>query len=134
MLLLLQLASEGIKREYTQSLFDQANYEDEEKDGEDLVRQVKESLGDYFSKKKRAAQVMCSGSAKEYETLEPIYILTNQLELFKFGVNAYRYQFNLSIQPSSDFVYFLLRRSGCQYYYALSQFFGTIFWWHNYRW
>ena len=56
-LLLLQLASEGIKREYTQSLFDQANYEDEEKDGEDLVRQVKESLGDYFSKKKRAAQV-----------------------------------------------------------------------------
>ncbi|KAK2155924.1 hypothetical protein LSH36_227g06072 [Paralvinella palmiformis] len=53
---ILQLASEGIKREYTQSLFDTANYTYQEKDGDEIVRQVKESLGDYFSKKKHAAQ------------------------------------------------------------------------------
>ena len=53
----MQLASEGIKRDYTQSLFDQASYTDEEKNGEELVRQVKESLGDYFSSKRKAAQV-----------------------------------------------------------------------------
>ena len=53
----MQLASEGIKRDYTQSLFDQASYTYEEKNGEELVRQVKESLGDYFSSKRKAAQV-----------------------------------------------------------------------------
>jgi len=53
----LQLASDAIKREYTQSLFDKANYTYEEKNGNLLVQQVKDSLGDYFSKKRRAAQV-----------------------------------------------------------------------------
>ena len=52
-----QLASEGIKREFTQGLFDLSNYTYEEKDGDQLVRQVKDSLGDYFRKKKVAAQV-----------------------------------------------------------------------------
>ena len=54
---LFQLASEGIKRDFTQNLFDKANYTFEKKDGATLVQQVKESLGNYFSKKKRAAQV-----------------------------------------------------------------------------
>ncbi len=52
-----QLASEGIKRDYTQSLVDKASYTFEEKDGDELVRQVKASLGDYFSSKRKAAQV-----------------------------------------------------------------------------
>ena len=55
--IILQLASEGIKREFTQSLFDAANYTYEDKDGDELVRDVRESLGDYFSSKKNAAQV-----------------------------------------------------------------------------
>jgi hypothetical protein len=54
---LLQLASDGIRRDYTQSLFDQANYTFQEKDGHEPVNAVKETLGDYFSRKKRAAQV-----------------------------------------------------------------------------
>ena len=52
-----QLASEGIKREYTQSLFDTANYTFEEKDGDVLMRQVKESLGNYFHSKRITARV-----------------------------------------------------------------------------
>ena len=54
---MLQLASEGIKREFTQMLFDTANYTFTEKDGDKLVRQVKEGLGNYFSLKIKAAQV-----------------------------------------------------------------------------
>ena len=53
----MQLASEGIKRDYTQGLFDTANYTFEEKDGDVLVRQVKESLGNYFLSKRIAAWV-----------------------------------------------------------------------------
>ena len=53
----MQLASEGIKRDYTQGLFDTANYTFEEKDGDVIVRQVKESLGNYFRCKRIAAWV-----------------------------------------------------------------------------
>ena len=57
MLMTAQLASEGIKKDFTQGLFDTANYTYEEKDGMELVRTLKEELGDYFTSKKRAAQV-----------------------------------------------------------------------------
>lgn len=53
----LQLASEGIKKDFTQSLFDSANYTLEVKNGTELVRKMKEELEDYFSSKKQAAQV-----------------------------------------------------------------------------
>ena len=56
----LQLASEGIKKDFTQTLFDTANYSLENKNGTSLVNLVKLSLGDYFSKKKAAAQVRIS--------------------------------------------------------------------------
>ncbi|ESO88121.1 hypothetical protein LOTGIDRAFT_165858 [Lottia gigantea] len=53
---ILQLAGDGIKRDLTQSYLDQANYTYEKKNGAEIVRQVKLTLGDYFSKKKRAAE------------------------------------------------------------------------------
>jgi voltage-dependent calcium channel alpha-2/delta-3 len=55
--MLLQLASDGIKREFTQGLFDQANYTFEKINGDQLVQKVKTSLSDYFSGKREAAQV-----------------------------------------------------------------------------
>lgn len=64
---ILQLASEGIKREFTQSLFDSANYTYEDRDGDELVDEVRESLGDYFSSKKIAAQVSVLQSCSHYE-------------------------------------------------------------------
>jgi len=54
----LQLASDGIKREFTQGLFDQANYTYEEINGDQLVQKVKASLSEYFSGKQEAAQVI----------------------------------------------------------------------------
>ncbi|XP_050400585.1 voltage-dependent calcium channel subunit alpha-2/delta-2 [Patella vulgata] len=53
---ILQLASDGIKRDLTQSYLDQANYTYEKKNVEEIVQTVKLTLGDYFSKKKRAAE------------------------------------------------------------------------------
>jgi voltage-dependent calcium channel alpha-2/delta-3 len=55
--LCLQLASDGIKREFTQGLFDQANYTFEKINGDQLVQKVKTSLSDYFIRKREAAQV-----------------------------------------------------------------------------
>lgn len=53
----IQLASDGIKREFTQGLFDQANYTFEVINGAQLVQKVKTSLSEYFSSKQKAAQV-----------------------------------------------------------------------------
>lgn len=52
-----QLASDGICRDYSQSYLDHATYTFEQKNGEEIVKQVKEKLSDYFNKKKRAAEV-----------------------------------------------------------------------------
>lgn len=54
---ILQLAGDGIKRDVTQGYLDQANYTFEKKNGETIVKVVKETLGDYFRKKKKAAEV-----------------------------------------------------------------------------
>ncbi|XP_064625749.1 voltage-dependent calcium channel subunit alpha-2/delta-2-like isoform X2 [Lineus longissimus] len=64
---ILQLANDGIRREYTQSLFDQANYTFQKKDGTEPVDAVKETLGDYFSRKKRAAQLIADKVVELYE-------------------------------------------------------------------
>ena len=53
-----QVASEGIKRDFTQHLFDTASYTYDEKNGVELVQQVKKKLGEYFSIKEQAAKVM----------------------------------------------------------------------------
>ena len=53
-----QLASDGICRDYSQSYLDHATYTFEQKNGEEIVKQVKEKLSDYFNKKKRAAEVL----------------------------------------------------------------------------
>ena len=55
--LLPQLASDGIKREYTQSYLDTANYTFEAKDGMYVVQQVKTQLEAYFRNKRLAAGV-----------------------------------------------------------------------------
>ncbi|CAI9736897.1 Hypothetical predicted protein [Octopus vulgaris] len=52
---ILQLASDGIKKDYSQSYLDQANYTFEKKNGTEIVLKMKEKLGEYFRKKKRAA-------------------------------------------------------------------------------
>lgn len=57
MLVTLQLASDGIKRDFSQSYLDQASYTMEDKNGTEIVVQVKKTLGAYFEKKKLAAQV-----------------------------------------------------------------------------
>lgn len=56
-LFIFQLASDGICRDFSQSYLDQATYTFEQKDGQEIVKEVKEKLSDYFNKKKRAAQV-----------------------------------------------------------------------------
>ncbi|CAD5114296.1 DgyrCDS3438 [Dimorphilus gyrociliatus] len=64
---ILQLAEEGIRRKYTQSLFDTANYTFDEKDGAILVQNVKETLGDYFSMKTQAAQRLADKAVEAYD-------------------------------------------------------------------
>lgn len=54
---LLKLASDGIKKDFSQAYLDKANYTFERKDGRDNVEKVKQELGEYFNKKKRAAEV-----------------------------------------------------------------------------
>ncbi|KAK2171034.1 hypothetical protein NP493_1112g00000 [Ridgeia piscesae] len=86
---ILQLASEGIKREYTQSLFDTANYTFEEKDGDVLVRQVKESLGNYFRSKRIAARRIADRAVDAYDRM----LLANMTvppRLTKVNLEMYR--------------------------------------------
>ncbi|XP_005108179.1 voltage-dependent calcium channel subunit alpha-2/delta-2 [Aplysia californica] len=64
---IIQLANDGIKRDFTQSFLDQANYISEKKDGGDLVQLVKDTLGDYFEKKKRAAQRLAGKVREVYD-------------------------------------------------------------------
>lgn len=52
---ILQLASDGIKKDHSQSYLDRANYTFEKKNGTQIVRRMKIKLGEYFRKKKRAA-------------------------------------------------------------------------------
>lgn len=61
------MAEEGIRRKYTQSLFDTANYTFVEKDGDTLVENVKETLGDYFSMKTKAAQRLADKAVEAYD-------------------------------------------------------------------
>ncbi|XP_067678444.1 voltage-dependent calcium channel subunit alpha-2/delta-2-like [Haliotis asinina] len=64
---ILQLAGDGIKRDVTQSYLDQANYTFEKKNGETIVKVVKETLGDYFRKKKKAAENLAQSVRKLYD-------------------------------------------------------------------
>lgn len=54
---MLQLAYDGINQHYTQGYLDQAMYLSDTKNGEDIVKLVKDNLADYFEQKKRAAEV-----------------------------------------------------------------------------
>lgn len=64
---ILQLASDGIKKDFSQAYLDSANYTFERKDGRDIVEQVKQELGDYFSKKKKAAEILAQKVKEIYE-------------------------------------------------------------------
>ncbi|KAL3869469.1 hypothetical protein ACJMK2_042147 [Sinanodonta woodiana] len=68
------LASDGINQHYSQSYLDQATYTYEQKDGEEIIQQVKEDLAIYFSQKKRAAQRLAE---KVKELHDSFYSQTN---------------------------------------------------------
>ncbi len=53
----IQLANDHINRDLTQELFDLANYTVEAKNGEEVVKEVKETLSNYFFQKQAAAYV-----------------------------------------------------------------------------
>jgi hypothetical protein len=53
-----QLAYEGINQHYTQGYLDQAKYLSDTKNGQDIVRLVKDNLANYFEQKKKAAEVI----------------------------------------------------------------------------
>ncbi|XP_060584904.1 voltage-dependent calcium channel subunit alpha-2/delta-3-like [Ruditapes philippinarum] len=53
---ILQLAYEGINQHYTQGYLDQAKYLSDTKNGQDIVRLVKDNLANYFEQKKKAAE------------------------------------------------------------------------------
>nr|KAI8754030.1 voltage-dependent calcium channel subunit alpha-2/delta-3-like [Biomphalaria glabrata] len=55
---LLQLANDGIKRDMTQSFFDEATYLSEKKNGSELVKLVNDTLSEYFRKKTSAAMAL----------------------------------------------------------------------------
>lgn len=50
-------ASDLINKDLTQELFDLANYTVEAKSGEDVVKEVKDTLSNYFLYKQQAAMV-----------------------------------------------------------------------------
>ena len=54
---IIQSANDLINRDLTQELFDLANYTVENKHGEEVVKEVKETLSNYFSQKQAAAIV-----------------------------------------------------------------------------
>ena len=53
---ILQLANDGIKRDYSQALLDKATYTYEKKDGFKLVKLVQSELSEFFEQKERAAR------------------------------------------------------------------------------
>ncbi|BFY99384.1 hypothetical protein BsWGS_02424 [Bradybaena similaris] len=64
---ILQLASDGIKRDFTQSYLDKAEYKDETKNGNDLITLVQQQLGDYFQNKKQAAHRLAEKVREVYD-------------------------------------------------------------------
>ncbi|XP_021354084.1 uncharacterized protein LOC110450731 [Mizuhopecten yessoensis] len=64
---ILQLASDGIKRDFSQSYLDEASYTMEVKNGTEIVVQVKKTLGSYFEKKKLAAQRLADKVKELYD-------------------------------------------------------------------
>ncbi|XP_069125986.1 LOW QUALITY PROTEIN: voltage-dependent calcium channel subunit alpha-2/delta-2-like [Argopecten irradians] len=64
---ILQLASDGIKRDFSQSYLDQASYTKDVKNGSEIVVAVKESLGAYFEKKKIAARRLADKVKELYD-------------------------------------------------------------------
>ncbi|XP_063400495.1 voltage-dependent calcium channel subunit alpha-2/delta-2-like [Mytilus trossulus] len=65
---ILQLANDGICRDFSQGYLDNATYTFEQKDGKEIVKQVKEKLSDYFNKKERAAQRLAVEVGELYDT------------------------------------------------------------------
>ncbi|KAL4236040.1 hypothetical protein ACF0H5_004426 [Mactra antiquata] len=53
---ILQLAYDGINQHHTQGYLDQASYMSDTKNGEDIVKVVKDNLANYFEQKKKAAE------------------------------------------------------------------------------
>ena len=51
------MANDDINRDLTQELFDLANYTVEAKNGEEVVKEVKETLSNYFYQKQMSAYV-----------------------------------------------------------------------------
>lgn len=67
------MASDGIKRDITQGLLDQANYTYEKKDGAKIVTEVRKQLSTYFATKKAAAARL----AKKIQTLYDDFLIRN---------------------------------------------------------
>ncbi|GFO18775.1 voltage-dependent calcium channel subunit alpha-2/delta-2-like [Plakobranchus ocellatus] len=67
---ILQLASDGIKRDLTQSFLDKANYTSEKKNGSILVQNVKANLKQYFEDKMGAAKRIADSVRDAYDEYE----------------------------------------------------------------
>ncbi|GFR88739.1 voltage-dependent calcium channel subunit alpha-2/delta-2-like, partial [Elysia marginata] len=67
---ILQLASDGIKRDLTQSYLDKANYTSEKKNGSELVQSVKKDLKRYFEERMSAAKRLADTVRKVYDEYE----------------------------------------------------------------
>ncbi|PAA92856.1 hypothetical protein BOX15_Mlig015658g4 [Macrostomum lignano] len=61
-----QVAADGIQRDQTQMLFDQAEYLYEKKNGTNVTMQVKQELSAYFRKKKATAHRIAEAAAEAY--------------------------------------------------------------------
>ncbi|RNA03736.1 voltage-dependent calcium channel subunit alpha-2 delta-2-like [Brachionus plicatilis] len=64
---ILQSASDLINKDLTQELFDLANYTVEAKNGEDVVKEVKDTLSNYFSYKQQAAMKIANKAVELYD-------------------------------------------------------------------
>lgn len=87
---LFQLASDGIKRDITQSLFDTANYTFEKKNGSGIVHTVRNRLSSYFANKKSAAQKLATKVESLYnEFLTSNYTVPSSYELPELPSKVY---------------------------------------------
>ena len=73
LLLYVQLANDGIRREVTQSLLDTANYTFEKKNGTAIVHELRTELSKYFQEKKFSAENL----AEKVKDLYDSFLLNN---------------------------------------------------------
>ncbi|KAK3089549.1 hypothetical protein FSP39_004513 [Pinctada imbricata] len=87
---ILQLASDGINRHYSQSYLDQANYTFEQKNGSEIVSLVKKDLGEFFRKKKRAAMSLATKVQEIYDSYFSRNTSTKVEKLTELNKTMYR--------------------------------------------